>query len=141
MTQRKTLGLSEARDGGLAPVEAVPTRAAAPVKVARNGADGCERCEQLKEQVRQLREARDQALLDLAREREKTNALRLALPPVHQPSSSGYPTDVDPADVPLRYVIADRANKSLKSVLGPLHAALKVVGRSAVGATDIRKKR
>lgn len=140
MTQRKSVGLSEAR-GELAPVETVQARSAGPVQVARPGAEGCERCEELGEQVRELREARDLALLDLAREREKTNALRMALPPVHLPAATGYPPDVDPNDPPLRYVIADRANKGLKTVLGPLHTALKAVSKGAVTVIDTRKKR
>jgi hypothetical protein len=136
MTQRNSLGLSEAR-GELAAVPS-PGRTEAQVRVARAGEGECARCEAMQEQLHRMREERDQALMDLARERETTNALRLALPPVNVPQLSSYGPDIDPYDPPFRYVLADRANKGLKTVLGPLHGALKAVGQKAL---DPRKKK
>jgi len=137
MTQRNSLGLSEAR-GELSAVPSVQDRAETPVRVARANEGECARCPELEEQLRQMRDERDQALMELAREREKTNALRLALPPVSLPPLSSYGPDIDPDDPPFRYVLADRANKGLKAALGPLHGALKKVSQAALGP---RKKR
>jgi hypothetical protein len=123
MTQRNSHGLSEARG---------------ELRVARAGEGECARCPGLEEQLHRMREERDQALMDLAREREKANALRLALPPVNLPPLSGFGPDIDPNDPPFRYVLADRANKGLKTILGPLHSALKAVGQAAL---DPRKKK
>ncbi len=61
---------------------------------------------------------RDQALTALARAREELEALRLALrergePVPDAPASAG--------ELPLRYLLADRANDQVKGLLGPLH--------------------
>lgn len=78
--------------------------------------------------VRALAE-RDEALLQLARERELTNALRL-----QQRSGAevvpDYPPGTSPGDPPLRYRLADSLNASAKRVLGPVHtAARKLIHR------------
>lgn len=71
-----------------------------------------------------LRE-RDEALLALATERERSNALRLRLERLGEPEPPRYPTHAGIGPTPLRYVVVDRLNESIKGVLGPLHGPLK----------------
>ena len=51
----------------------------------------CPRCAELTEQLRQARASRDQALLELATERERVNALRLGF-------AGRFHVDEHPAD-------------------------------------------
>jgi hypothetical protein len=55
--------------------------------------------------------------LELAREREKVNALRLGFTAEPPPMAS--------EEQPLRHVLADTANETVKRYLGPLHRALR----------------
>jgi len=69
---------------------------------------------------------RDDALRELARARETINALRLS-ERHRDDASTGYPVSAGLGPTPLRYVMADRANDVAKSLLGPLHRALKTL--------------
>jgi hypothetical protein len=65
--------------------------------------------------------ARDAALLELAQEKERTNALRLWARAAGEVDPVRYPGEVGPDGAPLRYVVADRLNDGFKRLLGPLH--------------------
>lgn len=87
-----------------------------------------------------LREAlaeRDAALLALAKERTLTSDLRLHLRAAGESEPPRYPLSSGVGPPPLRYVAVDRANDSLKVLLGPLHggarrlADLIIKGRGA----------
>jgi hypothetical protein len=80
----------------------------------------CPDCEALRAQLAAARAGRDEALLAVAREREKVNALRQALPHVIEAPAPNYPGSVAPGEPPLRYVMADAANTAIKRYLGPL---------------------
>lgn len=73
-----------------------------------------------------LRE-RDAALTALAKERALVNALRLAAARRNEPEPPDYPPAAGPGEAPLRYVLADEANATLKNLLGPLHRGVKGV--------------
>jgi hypothetical protein len=68
---------------------------------------------------------RDRALTDLAKERALTNALKLKLEHVGEPSVPLYPPSAGYGPTPLRYRVADRANEVAKVVLGPVHRLAK----------------
>lgn len=81
----------------------------------------CAECETLKAQVLELRRNRDQALLELAQERERSEALRLNFP-----TDSHYlGTHQAAIDLPLRYLVVDRVNEVLKSRFRFLHSGAK----------------
>lgn len=83
----------------------------------------CADCETLKAQVLELRRNRDQALLELAQERERSEALRLNFP-----TDSHYVGTYQAAeriDVPLRYLVVDRVNEMVKSRFRFLHSGAK----------------
>lgn len=71
--------------------------------------------------------ARDAALLELAQEKERTNALRLWVRAAGEVDPVRYPSEVGPDGAPLRYVVADRVNDGVKRLLGPLHGRGKAL--------------
>ena len=76
----------------------------------------CPECERLRAQLRELREERDRALLWLARERERANAILTA----HvAPASAPSPPK------PMRYRAADLLNTGFKKALPLPHAGLR----------------
>ncbi len=77
--------------------------------------------EALRDQLERALEERDRALVELARERERVNALRLWARFPAEVDPARYPSEVGPDGTPLRYVVADRLNEGLKGLLGPLH--------------------
>lgn len=79
-----------------------------------------------------MRSKLDQALLKLAQEREKVNALRLAFPPAEEPPLPEYPESAGPGAPPLRYVLVDAANDHLKRYLEPLQREGKELARRAL---------
>lgn len=75
-----------------------------------------------------LREAlaeRDAALLALAKERTLTSDLRLSLRSADESEPPRYPLSSGVGPPPLRYVVVDKANDSLKTLLGPLHGGAR----------------
>jgi hypothetical protein len=89
-------------------------------------APGCPECAGLRAELVEAKRKRDAALLELAREREAFNALRLSFPPMNAaPPPPFQPAVVPPAPPPLRYVLVDRANEQIKRYLGPMHSASK----------------
>lgn len=87
----------------------------------------CERCAELEAELLAVRRERDEALLQLSQERERLDALRLQ-------RGDGEVDLSAVAGAPLRYVLADQLNDSVKRVLSPLH-------RSARGAIAWLAKR
>src|SRR4051794_33981465 len=57
---------------------------------------------------------RDHALLELARERELVNTLRLSAQFQAEANPTVYPSAVGPDGPPLRYVVADRLSEGFK---------------------------
>lgn len=74
----------------------------------------CPRCAELERALEDVRRERDELMLELARERER-----------HVPDAlpRDYPnTPLSQVEgAPLRYVLVDRANDAVKTVLGPMH--------------------
>ncbi len=86
----------------------------------------CARCDEREARLAAALEDRDAALAQLAAERERLNALRLAF----RASAAGGDSDQPVADEPLRYRLADAANTLLKRSLGPVHrGAKKAIGK------------
>ncbi len=81
----------------------------------------------LEERLAQALQERDAALAALAQERAVVNALRLASARRGEPEPKDYPVAAGPGEAPLRYVLADEANDTLKAFLGPLHRGVKGV--------------
>lgn len=77
---------------------------------------------------------RDQALLLLASEREFSNALRLRFERLGEPEPPRYPVHAGAGPTPLRYLVVDHLNDTIKTGLGPLHGLLKGALRRASGA-------
>lgn len=69
---------------------------------------------------------RDRTLHELARVREELNALRLAERRRGEVAAS-YPVAAGLGPTPLRYVLADRANEATKTLLRPVHRAIKTL--------------
>ena len=84
----------------------------------------CASCEQLRAQLSTVESERDIALLSLAQERERLNALRLALPAAAHGFPPEYPS-AGPGPAPFRYVVADRLNDGLKRGTQPLQQLAK----------------
>jgi len=87
-----------------------------PDRTPPRSAEACPNCTRLERE-------RDAALGELAREREVSNALRLAafgpgrgLPPLPE-----YPETVGPGAPPLRYLLVDQLNERFKGVFGLAH--------------------
>jgi hypothetical protein len=76
----------------------------------------CPECEQLRLQVRQAREERDLALLSLAKERERANAILLSQVAIPEPP---------PVPKPVRYWAVDLLNSGLKRALPLPHAGAR----------------
>lgn len=75
-----------------------------------------------------LREAlaeRDAALLALAKERALSSELRLRLRAADEAEPPRYPLSSGVGPPPLRYVAVDKANASIKALLGPLHGGAR----------------
>ena len=102
-------------------------------------ADGCPDCAALRAQLLRARQSCDDALLQLAREREKVNALRLAMPQVAASAPPAYPVSAEPGAPPLRYVLVDSANSALKRYLGPVQSGVKKVAKIAVRLAGEKK--
>lgn len=81
----------------------------------------------LEERLALALQERDDALAALAHERALVNALRLGAARRGEPEPKDYPVAAGPGDAPLRYVLADEANDTLKAFLGPLHRGVKGV--------------
>ena len=78
----------------------------------------CPECEQLRAQVRELREERDAALLSVARERERANAILM---------SQVAPALPEPK--PIRYWAVDMLNSGIKKVLPLPHAGVRAAAQ------------
>jgi len=76
----------------------------------------CPECERLRAAIRELREARDAALLSLARERERANAILL---------SQVIPPPPPPPPKPIRYWAVDLLNTGIKKALPLPHAGAR----------------
>ena len=83
------------------------------------------RLSELEARLEQALAERDEALLDLAKERELTNALRLSARSRDEPEPMPYPPSAGLGEPPLRYRVADAANDTAKGVLGPWHQRFK----------------
>ncbi|MER2562820.1 MAG: hypothetical protein ABTQ32_18985 [Myxococcaceae bacterium] len=81
--------------------------------------------EKLRQALADARSERDAALLELARERELTNALRLQLRADQPTNVPRYPAGTGLGPAPLRYQLVDKVNESAKRALGPMHGAAK----------------
>ena len=99
----------------------------------------CPDCAALRKQLLKARQACDDALLQLARERETVNALRLALPAISQSAPPAYPVSASPGAPPLRYVLVDSANTALKRYLSPVQDGVKRVAKIAVRLAGEKK--
>ena len=102
-------------------------------------AEGCPDCAALRAQLLKARKSCDDALLQLARERETVNALRLALPRTSSEPPPNYPASAGPGEPPLRYVLVDSANAALKRYLGPVQEGVKQVAKIAAKLAGDRK--
>lgn len=91
------------------------------------------RIEQLERLLAAARSDRDAALLDLARERELVNALRVSRSSRTEAEVPRYPTAAGLGPVPLRYDLADATNERLKRGLGRFHHLLKRAAEAALG--------
>lgn len=76
----------------------------------------------LQSQLKAALAERDEALAQLADARALLDLHRLAGRAEQLPH---YPRGTEPGQPPLRYVLIDRANDTVKRVLGPLHRAVK----------------
>ena len=80
----------------------------------------CAECEVLRAQVRELREQRDAALLGVARERERANAILL---------SQMAPLAASRQPKPIRYWAVDLLNSGIKKALPLPHAGVRAAAR------------
>jgi hypothetical protein len=109
-------------------------------RAAKPETQACADCAALRAQLLKARAACDDALLQLAREREKVNALRLAMPRVAESAPPAYPVSTGPGAPPLRYVLVDSANTALKRYFGPVQDGVKKVAKLAVRITGEKKR-
>ena len=77
----------------------------------------CSNCEQLRAEIRKAREERDAALLSVARERERANAILLSQ------------VIAPPAPKPMRYWAVDLINSGIKKALPLPHAGARAAVR------------
>ncbi len=106
---------------------------------AKKAPAGCPDCAGLRTQLLRARQSHDELLLELARERETVNALRLAMPVVNESAPPAYPVSAGVGAPPLRYVVVDSANNALKRYLGPMQSGLKRAAKLAVRLAGERK--
>ena len=84
--------------------------------------DLCPRCAEADSRLEAALEERDRALLELARDREESNAARLRDRWKDEEEIPPYPLDAGaPFPIPLRYRLADGLNR----LLGAIPAAVK----------------
>lgn len=92
-------------------------------EVASAAQPECPRCASLQASCNELRKRTDEALKALAEEREISNALRLGYTaPYHY---VGAHVRHRRGESPLRYEVADAANRILKTYFGLLHTAAR----------------
>jgi hypothetical protein len=113
--------LSKSQPAKLVPLKTKASRGAADS--ASIDQEECPHCASLRAQCAELRKQRDDAFKALAEEREISNALRLG------DSSSyhyvGSHVRHRRGERPLRYDVADAANRILKTYFGFLHGATR----------------
>ena len=76
----------------------------------------CPQCERLRAQLRELRQERDAALLSLAEERARANAILI--------SQIAFPAPAEPPK-PARYWVVDVLNSGMKRALPLPHAGAR----------------
>jgi hypothetical protein len=80
--------------------------------------EDCPNCELLRHQLRELREERDAALLLVAKERERVNAIMMS-----------QVAPVTPLPKPIRYWAVDLLNSGIKKALPLPHAGMRAAAR------------
>lgn len=95
----------------------------APAEKASPAAEECPQCASLREQCTELRNERDVAFKALAEERETSNALRLGQSTAYH--YVGSHVRHRKGEPPLRYEVADAANRIFKIYFGFLHTATR----------------
>lgn|GEM_PF-6908682 len=98
------------------------TAGTAPARPFAASEPGCARCNALETELTRTKQEKDAAILALAEERERSEALRLSYPTSkHEVGSHVSPESLSP---PLRYVLADAVNDFLKRYLRYAHAGM-----------------
>jgi hypothetical protein len=105
-------------------------------KPSKSRTPSCSNCERLELELARAVKDRDEALLEVARAKEISNALRLLARHGTQELALGKVRGA-----PLRYVVVDEVNDTLKTILGPMHGQAKKAVTAAVGAIKGGKKK